>query len=147
VSDEARRRRDVSVKRAAAVIESLCAEGLTLAQVAEKHGLSLPRLTRWAMEPEAQAMLATLRGLCESRTALVSAQARIDAAHALRRLAMDEESKETARKACVDLLKLEPAREEGPAKQGESAPAPPESHDAVRALLERLAGVVEEPGP
>ncbi|MEO1130506.1 MAG: hypothetical protein AAFX05_12490 [Planctomycetota bacterium] len=122
----------------ASIIEDLCLDGLSLLEVAERRGMDLPGLTRWAGQPHVRSLLQALRGLSDTRTALVSARARTDAAHALRRLALDGETRETARKACVDLLRLAPdaiTLVSDPPDQ----PAPPGSHDAVRALLERLA--------
>jgi hypothetical protein len=127
----------------ASIIEDLCLDGRTLLEVAERRGMDLAGLTRWAGQPHVRELLQALRALSDARTTLVSARARTDAAHALRRLALDGETKETARKACVDLLRLAPDAIAPPTDTSDHSP-PHGSHDAVRTLLERLADLPAE---
>lgn len=107
-------------------------------EIARRHGLSPAELTRWAATPEAARLIDETRRLADDRAAMAVSRARVAAAHALHRLALDAEHPETARKACVDLLKLEP-RAPAPDGGAEEDDEPDASgRDAVRSLLERL---------
>lgn len=104
--------------------------------VAERHGMTLRDLAHWATRAPTIEFMRRVRRLTEERASLAIGRARLGAAHALRRLAEDAEHPETARKACVDLLKLDPAPPPVPPQAG---PAPTERDEAgVRRLLDRL---------
>ncbi len=128
-----------TAQAAAAIIEDMARGDQSPLQIAQRHGMSLAQLIRWASTPTTAQQLARVRRLADERAALAVSSARVAAAHALRELALDTEHPETARRACVDLLKLDtrPVDHEAPASE-----APPdisaESRDAIRALLEHL---------
>ena len=88
------------------LIQSLAQGEQDLHTLATKHGMSLIEMSRWIDEPRQAKLLDALEQLNDSRTSLLVAAARADAASALRRMATAE-SNELARKACVDLLKLQ----------------------------------------
>jgi len=146
-----------------AMLEDLATRRGGLASIARRHALSLADLAARIAEPGAQRALRALAALADERASLRLATARIDAADALRRLALDDESKETARKACVDLLRLPTdapaAHADRPSDDG---PGRDQSRDAsldeaLLRWLERIAredddaaspepGAVPEPG-
>ncbi|HBS29975.1 MAG TPA: hypothetical protein DEB06_11145 [Phycisphaerales bacterium] len=93
-----------------------------------------------------------MQALADGRARLVVSRARADAAGALLALALDREDKELARKACVDLLKLDPGEAPAPPAFGPGGPGGPGGAPdsaamdagAVRSLLEKL-GARSEP--
>ena len=109
-------------------------------------GMTRDAMARWAERPTNASMLDRLEALARRRTALIVASARAEAAKALLALAVDVEgAAETARKACVDLLKLDPSVGAAPASAHAHPPAhrnagdaSSEAPDAIRAALERL---------
>ena len=123
---------------AARIALDLAKSELSLETVAERHGMSVAALASWAARPAAATALRTLRGLVEAQTAARAAFARAEAARALHELVRDGESKETARKACVDLLKLDLDGSRNHPDQHDAADAPPhqEPPDRLRGLLE-----------
>jgi hypothetical protein len=85
-------------------------------------------------------MMERLRDLVALRAGLLAARARAEASESLWKLASDRSNPETARKACVDLLKLE-----ADATPTSSRTAGPERHEATDesvlcGLLEKLGG-------
>lgn len=84
-------------------------DGRDPARAGAQCGVTLLDATRWGASAEGHDALGALQHLARARVALVTARAKVDAAHALLDIARDEASRETARKACVDLLKLEDA--------------------------------------
>ena len=85
--------------------------GADLARVARAHDLPLRDVALWASTGAGAEAVSALRDLARARAALAVSRARADAARALARLARGAD--ETARKACVDLLRLpdaDPAR-------------------------------------
>lgn len=134
-------------RRSLEVVEDLCRDELGLAEVASRHGMTLMQLARWAGRTGNVWLLEALAELTARRSMLLAARARADAALALRRLAVDRKNPETARKACVDLLRMEvdasrvvraASAEGGEREAGESDEA------ALLGLLERLARVDRE---
>lgn len=127
-------------RESAAIIDELARGDHSPAQIAQRHGMTLDQLTRWAARPTTARRLANVRRLADERAALAVSAARVAAAHALRELALSAENPETARRACVDLLKLDTnptsAHENNPPETSPDIAA--ESRDAIRALLEHL---------
>jgi hypothetical protein len=76
-------------------------------ELAESMGLSLAELAAWAGAPGTVAALKGLRALADMQTQLILSRYRLTAAAKLLALADQEDSGELARKACVDLLKLD----------------------------------------
>jgi hypothetical protein len=144
--------------RDAAIIQALIAGERDLARLSAEHfpkGGALRQLAEWYRTPEIADMIAALRGLAEDRTDLVVAHARATAALRMLQMAGDTEHRDSARKACFDLLKLpgvkagasagrreraEGSRDE---PRAESAPEDDAQVEAVEAaaLLARLAAL------
>src|SRR5690606_27639378 len=88
----------------------------------------------WSASPSGSAAIAALRTLAQARSSLAVARSKVEAAKALLTLAQDTEARETARKACVDLLRLEePVTTARP-----DAPLTEEEHNAWLAALEQF---------
>lgn len=123
-------------KRALAIVEDLSVGECGLADIAAQHHMNVATLARWSARPQNLQLLQQTRELCLLRAALVAARARTEAALSLRRVALDHENTETARKACVDLLRLcaEP-HEIRPPKVGFE---PTNDDSLLRSLLEML---------
>ena len=104
--------------------------------------LSLAEIARWGSTSAGGAAIASLQRLAQARSALAVARAKAEAAQALLELAQDDESKETARKACVDLLKLDDA----PLMAMDADDAGALSSDEQRAWLAALERLGSENG-
>ena len=111
--------------------------GQDLQRAAVVCELSLAEIAHWGSTSAGGAAIASLQRLAQVRSALAVARAKAEAAQALLELAQDEESKETARKACVDLLKLEDAPVIA-ADSSESDALTGEEQRAWLAALERI---------
>lgn len=123
--------------RAASLIDDLFDGRPGLRAIAARHGVSLRDLASWMDDPECAASVGALLRLAEARTGMIVGRARSAAAKSLGRLALNHDSPETARKACVDLLKLDglPAI----ATPDAGAPGMSEADDAaLRGLLQQL---------
>ena len=116
----------------------------SLAEVARLHGMSIPAMLTWARMPMNHRTLRAIRDLTDVRTDLIVSGARSEAAHALRRLAVESASAETQRKACVDLLRLGLPAAPAKARTGKDAGAPSHADsgadaDALRRVLDAMA--------
>ncbi len=111
--------------------------GQDLQRAAVVCELSLAEVARWGSTSAGGAAISSLQRLAQARSALAVARAKAEAAQALLELAQDEESKETARKACVDLLNLDDAPVMAMAAD-ESIELSSEEQRAWLAALERL---------
>ena len=82
---------------------------LDLHDLARRDQIPRLKLARWANKPRHAAALDELARLAEKRTALLLATGRSEAALMLVNIARGQagEAKETSRKACLDLLKIE----------------------------------------
>lgn len=89
-----------------ALVGALHSDTLGLDELAERHALTLRQLTDLAQRPDAADLLSRTRRLADERADLIISRARTGAAHRLLGLAHDDDNKETARKACVDLLRM-----------------------------------------
>lgn len=114
-----------------------------LYELAARHNMTRLDMARWAQKPRHARMLAALERLADRRTSLLLAAARAEAARALLELARtgDSQTKPTAHRTCIDLLKLEPAilhpddEPTGPA----TAPSPESADLDADTVLDRLA--------
>ena len=94
-------------ERPRSLIEDLIAAQHDLLSLAREHGLDFQALSAWANDP---ANAACLRGLCllaDMQAQLLVSRYRVHAASRLIRLTGDESPDDLARRACVDLLKLD----------------------------------------
>lgn len=117
--------------------------GSDLVRAAKSCGLTLRETARWSATREGAETIASLQSLAEARSSLVVSRAKADAARALVTLARDQEAKETARKACVDLLRLEVVSL-GRDPVGDEGILDPDDERAWLTALERL-GRTEAP--
>jgi hypothetical protein len=116
----------------------------SLAELARMHRMSIPSMLTWARVPVNQRTLRAIRDLTDARTDLIVSGARSEAAHALRRLAVESDSAETQRKACVDLLRLglpAPASKQRGAREPSTSGAAEAGTDgdALRRVLDAMA--------
>lgn len=77
------------------------------AQLAQKLGLSLSELAKWASQPKHSQVLESLARLADVRAQMLVSEYRASAAIRLIEIATDSEGGETSRKACVDLLRAD----------------------------------------
>jgi hypothetical protein len=122
---------------------------LSLGDLARTHRMTIPALAKWAGAPLNRRVLDAIRDLSNTRTDLIVALSRMEAAHHLRRLASESASAETQRKSCVDLLRLglAPGPVRGRSAKGggpEAGAEGPVDAEAARRLLESLVRVGEE---
>ena len=107
--------------------------------LAEAQGLSLLELAHSAADPAMRRALHGLRLLADLQAQLLVSRYRVMAAARLVALANTEDGGEVARKACVDLLKLNLIEGDGAEPTGDAAPAAPAvDPDAVLAMLEQV---------
>lgn len=92
------------------LMRSLAAGESDLYQIAAAHKMSLLEMAKWARRPRVMDVLAMLQRFSEQRASLMLADARAQAVESLRRMATADAPKETARRACIDLLKLQLVR-------------------------------------
>lgn len=102
--------------------------------VAEAFDLSLEELATWAGRDRTMRSLRGLRLVADMQTQLILSRYRLTAAAKLLQLASQEESSETARKACVDLLKTELTFPEADAANEPGAAV--DEHNVLKALAE-----------
>ncbi len=111
-----------------ALVSALHSDTLGLDELAERHALTLRQLTDLAQRPDAADLLTRTRRLADERADLIISRARTGAAHRLLGLAHDDDNKETARKACVDLLRMR-RPEDHPGTAGATPGASPREID------------------
>lgn len=119
------------------LLADLVGSRTTARTTAEKRGLTLRELARWATDSENRAALAALQELADAQAGLVISRARAEAARRLLLIAKQKDAPETARKACVDLLGLA-----GPGRADATGPDASALHAEIRAFLE-AAGAQE----
>ncbi|MFA9479650.1 hypothetical protein ACERK3_15280 [Phycisphaerales bacterium AB-hyl4] len=103
----------ISSKRQTALLHDIFNAEHDVVALAHKHGLKPADLAAWAGERSNQSRLAGLCALADYQTQLLLSRYRLLAANRLIRLATQEDegtSDDVARRACVDLLKLEMKR-------------------------------------
>lgn len=133
--------RRISAKRRAALIRDLINANFDLTSLHEKYALSPDNLSQWIQEEKNHRCLAGLCVLADLQTQLLLSRYRLLAAGKLIELATGppEDSKagvESARRACVDLLKLDLKRADIVAEP--SVPLlekPDQGADSLRRLL------------
>ena len=111
-----------------------------LAELGERHGMSPQDLARWAARPRAAAAIQEQRWFAQQRAQLIIANGKAEAARALVNLARSAEHPETARKACIDLLRMEDVIAGGaePSDTNERAVRTDISAGDVRKALEEM---------
>lgn len=91
--------------RAAPLLDDLIYSEKSLRAIARSSGLDLEELIAALTAPDAARLLTGAALALDARAALALGRSRFDAVRRLKRIAMTASSEETARKACVDLLK------------------------------------------
>ena len=102
--------------------------------MADSLGLSLRELAAWADRPGNAAVLGGLRRLGDTQTQLILSRYRRTAAAKLLALANQEDDAELARKACVDLLKLELIPADAAPREGDEPDEPIDEASVIGAL-------------
>ena len=120
--------RKIGTKRRALLIHDIFNAQHDVVALAKAHGLSPHELAAWAGDPQTQRCLHGLCVLADLQTQLLLSRYRLLAASRLIRLATqeDEAGQDVARKACVDLLKLDLKRtmfDEADAKEPPDEPS------------------------
>ncbi|MBC7771237.1 MAG: hypothetical protein H7210_01955 [Pyrinomonadaceae bacterium] len=126
------------------LIESLAKGASDLCALANQQGMSHIDMARWIERPRHAEFLRLLENLQNRRMSLLLAAARADAAQSLREMAVSADVKETARKACVDLLKLQRDREVSGNSPTDGAGDGDLGPDAYSALNRVLTGISAE---
>jgi len=101
-----RRRRPVTKEMADRLVRLLCEAQTDVLELAEMEGLSFNRIAEWSNMSLTQATLLGMCRLNDVRAQLLVSRYRTLAAARLFELSKEDSGGETARKACVDLLKL-----------------------------------------
>jgi hypothetical protein len=121
---------------------------LDLHDLARRDQIPRLKLARWACKPRHAAALDELARLAEKRTSLLLATGRSEAALMLVSIARGQVSdiKETSRKACLDLLKIEPPSPEPslPACEKTQALTGEPTETEMRLATEALARYAEQ---
>lgn len=131
--------RKVSAKRRQALIRDIFNAEHDVVALAQAHGLSPDDLAQWAQIAENRQCLTGLCALADIQTQLLLSRYRLLAASRLIRLATQDDaaaSADVARKACVDLLRLDLKRAE--AQPADAADG--ETIDDLATLRELLYG-------
>ena len=89
------------------LIEDVLGARHDVLELAEAHGLKPDELAAWANDTDTQRLLRGLCDLADLQTQFLLSRYRLLAASRLIRLATQEGEGESARKACVDLLKAD----------------------------------------
>lgn len=97
----------ISPRRDKAIIADLLDARHDLANLAAAHKLTPADLATWASESATRRKLIGLCGLADMQTQLLLSRYRMVAASRLIQLATEDAQGDLARKACVDLLKLD----------------------------------------
>lgn len=126
---------------------ALFSETVALESLAKEQGLTLRALLAWAERRDVADLRRSMRELADDRADLIVSRARTAAAHRLEHLTSQAKSEETARKACVDLLRLRPAASPVSTPDPADDPAPEDETDAedIIAGLDRFASHTHAP--
>jgi hypothetical protein len=129
------------------VLEELLDADCAPAELAGKIGLSLEELSTLGRDDRIVDALRGLVELAEIRAQVLLSRYRAHAAIRLIAIANAEEPSELARKACVDLLKMDldhlrPAESDEEPSPNDAPPAPDE--DAIVQALEALGGAGDD---
>ena len=122
----------ISKRRRASLIADLVEAKGDLMALAQSHHLSPDDLAQWVGQPENATCLTGLCVLADLQTQVLLSRYRLVAASKLIELATreDEGKPDVARRACVDLLKLDLKRAD--------IPSPPEATEALPPALGTL---------
>ena len=107
------------------------------AKLAEKLGLTLTELAKWASEPKHARVLENLARLADIRAQMLVSEYRASAAIRLIEIATDSEGGEVSRKACVDLLRADLGVFDKTQSSEDQLPAQP-SEEAILNALQKL---------
>ncbi len=101
--------KSITTVKTKALLSDLIAARHDLLQLAQMHGVEPEDLATWVTRPKVRQTLSGLCALSDFQTQLLLSQYRRFAATRLLRLATgeDQDVTESARKACVDLLRTE----------------------------------------
>lgn len=92
-----------------AILEDLLAPNANPKRIAKKHGVSYQELAQIIAAPETTGVMRAFGLLSDATASLTIGRARLRAIGSLRSISIDTENPESARKACVDLIKATPA--------------------------------------
>ncbi len=120
------------------LVEAVYRGRLGLLSLADRCGVTLEELARRASRSEIVEALGEIQKLTNARTSIVVSKARTAAARSLLELAQDREAKETARKACMDLLGLRDVALDEERAEGNRQEVGEEAMSAIHRLLERV---------
>ena len=139
------RKRTISRKLSERLVTLLAEGNHSAIDLAREHDLSLLAVAKWAARPENVELLSGLVRLSNVRAQIVLSQYRTSAAAKLIEHAMNGESGDISRKACVDLLKIDlPIFREEPVPGSNPGDRPaPVSSAAVRRAFRELADRTE----
>ena len=116
------------------MLGDLLAAPTDLRRLARKHRITLDELGRILASPETSTALRVFTMAGDATAAIAIGRARINAIAALRAISRDADNPESARKACVDLIKTAPA----PLAPPRHAPAGEQQAHAIDASTEDL---------
>lgn len=146
-SDESSRSTRPGRKNQSALIEDFLGSETDLVALSRRHfselgSGSLRKMTDWHRSESTADLLRSLVRLLDDRAALLTARARAAAADRILAIARQETDLDTARRACVDLLKLSISdRPPSPLALNEPGEAPPADEGALRALMDKLGSM------
>ncbi len=125
------------------LLQCILSGRLDLEEMCAAQEVSLEQLAAWASQTTTLSRLYALRHLADLRTQLMLSRYRAHAAARLIELTSGEESAETARKACVDLLRLNVTGEQEREPAGDEVAR---SARSVRVDTERVRSFLAELG-
>ncbi len=143
--DEARRSTRPGRKNQSDLIEDFLGSESDLVALARRHfsehgGGSLRKITDW--HKATADLLQSLVRLLEDRAELATARARAAAADRILAIARQETDLDTARRACIDLLKLSISdRPAAPPAAGDPIAAPGADEGTLRAIMNKLGSI------
>lgn len=127
------------------MLRELATDAVDLHELAVRHRMTRLEMAKWIGKPRHSAMVEAISRLADRRAALLLALGRAEAARALTDMARGGgHGGETARKACLDLLKLVPPPVSGGPRAAARSPEHMPADDEVRATLEHLSRRAEE---
>jgi hypothetical protein len=128
------------------VLSDLLAGPADLRRLARKHRITLEELVRLLASPETSTALRVFTLAGDATAAIAIGRARISAIAALRAISRDTENPESARKACVDLIKTAPAPLASPHHpHPDSAPTGRLDAATEDLILQALAALAPQP--
>ncbi len=127
------------------LIASLADQSINLTDLAEEQSISPATLLRWCASDTARKRFERHAAIYARAAQLALSRASAHAAHALLKLALDNAAPETARKACVDLIKLAPphAPPNTPLSHPAQSHAVQDDEALISALSEKLTQPIE----